>query len=88
MSRPREQSAALLAAPLQRTVDYRHPHLLNRPTPPRPTYLPAAPGPLGLRLKKSPSLLSLINSTLASDADALFGGCCAADMGLAPMQLC
>lgn len=37
-----------------------------------------AGGPLGLKLRKSPSLLNMINSALSSEAPA--GG-----MGLAPM---
>lgn len=39
-----------------------------------------APGPLGLKLRKSPSLLDMINSALGSDAPACAGG-----MGPAPM---
>ncbi|KAL4437156.1 hypothetical protein ABPG75_004295 [Micractinium tetrahymenae] len=45
---------------------------------PRPS---AAGGPLGLKLRKSPSLLNMINSALTSDGPACAGG-----MGLAPMM--
>jgi hypothetical protein len=40
-------------------------------------------GPLGLRLRKSPSLLNMINSALSSEPAVQEGG-----MGLAPMVLC
>ena len=50
----------------------------------RPALLPAGAGPLGLRLKKSPSLLNMINSALSAEASLPgLGG-----MGLAPMALC
>ncbi len=39
-----------------------------------------AGGPLGLKLRKSPSLLNMINTALSSESPACAGG-----MGLAPM---
>ena len=47
------------------------PPSLTPPRPPPPAG--AAPGPLGLKLRKSSSLLNLINSTLSTDAPTACG---------------
>lgn len=56
---------------------------LTIPAPPRPCFPPSGSGPLGLRLRKSPSLLNMINSALSSEPAMQDSG-----MGLAPMVLC
>ena len=71
----------LLLPWLVRPSSHRPTYLSSRMCPPSLSPAGGSGGPLGLKLRKSNSLLNLINSSLSSDA----GPSCQGHMGLAPM---